>query len=50
MCGATEEFLMEVSVYQVSALSPYLFVFIMDELTRVPDEVPRHMIFGNDEL
>ena len=39
--GETEEFSITVGLHQGSALSPYLFVLVMDELTRdIQDEVP----------
>lgn len=33
-CKETEDFTVKVGVYQSSALSPYLFAVIMDELTK----------------
>ena len=39
--GDTEYFLVDIELHQGSALSPFLFTVIMDELTReIQDEVP----------
>ena len=39
--GKTNEFPITVGLHQGSALSPYLFALVMDELTRhMQDEVP----------
>ena len=34
LCGETEDFWVRVGVHQVSALSPYLFCLVMDEITK----------------
>lgn len=40
---------MKVDLYQGSVLSPYLFVFLMDELTRnIQDDVLWCMLFKNN--
>ena len=40
-CGETGEFLLTIGLHQGSALSPYLFALIMDELTaHIQEEVP----------
>ena len=39
--GDTEYFPIDIRLYQGSALSPFLFTIIMDELTReIQDEIP----------
>lgn len=44
-----KEFLITISLHQGSALSSYLFVFIMDELTKdIHDEIPQCMLFADD--
>ena len=48
-CGKTEEFPITIDLHQGSALSPYLFVLIMDELTaHIQEEVPWCMLFVDD--
>jgi hypothetical protein len=47
--GKTDEFPITIGVHQGSALSPFLFAIVMDELTRsIQDEVPRCMMFADD--
>ncbi|KAL4196363.1 hypothetical protein AMTRI_Chr04g245790 [Amborella trichopoda] len=47
--GETSEFSVTVGLHQGSTLSPYLFVLVMDSLTRhLQDEVPWCMLFADD--
>jgi len=47
--GDIEYFPIDIGLYQGSALSPFLFIIIMDELTgEIQDEVPWCMLFAND--
>nr|GEY15234.1 retrovirus-related Pol polyprotein LINE-1 [Tanacetum cinerariifolium] len=47
--GNTEFFSMEVSLHQGSAISPYLFTLILDELSRgIQENIPWCMIFADD--
>jgi len=49
LVGDTEYFLIDIGLYQSLALSPCLFIIIMDELTReIQDEVPWCMLFADD--
>nr|GEZ28542.1 retrovirus-related Pol polyprotein LINE-1 [Tanacetum cinerariifolium] len=47
--GNTEFFPVEVSLHQGSAISPYLFTLILDELSRgIQENIPWCMIFADD--
>ena len=47
--GETNSFPITVGLHQGSALSPYLFTLVMDELTRhMQDDVPWCMFFADD--
>uniref|UniRef100_A0A5B7A2U5 Putative reverse transcriptase family member n=1 Tax=Davidia involucrata TaxID=16924 RepID=A0A5B7A2U5_DAVIN len=47
--GETSEFSITVGLHLWSALSPYLFALVMDELTKhIQDEVPWCMFFADD--
>ena len=47
--GLTDEFEVGVGLYQGSALSPFLFAIIMDELTKdIRREAPCDMLFADD--
>ncbi|KAK3518615.1 hypothetical protein QTP70_005532 [Hemibagrus guttatus] len=47
--GQTEEFKVEVGVHQGSALSPFLFAMVMDQLSEeVRQESPCTMVFADD--
>ena len=43
--GITSEFLITIGLHQGLTLSPYLFVLVMDELSRlIQDEVPSYLV------
>ncbi|KAK3552031.1 hypothetical protein QTP70_031579 [Hemibagrus guttatus] len=46
--GQTEEFKVEVGLHQGSALSPFLFAMVMDQLSEVRQESPWTMMFADD--
>ena len=47
--GITSDFSITIELHQESALSLFLFVIVMDELTRaIQDEIPWFMLFADD--
>ena len=47
--GITSNFSITIGLHQGSALSPFLYVIVMDELTRaIQDEIPWCMLFVDD--
>ena len=47
--GITSNFSITIGLHQGSALSPFLFAIVMDELTRAnQDEIPWCMLFADD--
>ena len=47
--GETNDFTITVGLHKGSALSPYIFALVIDELTRhMQDEVPWCMLFADD--
>jgi hypothetical protein len=49
--GDTNDFSINIGLHQGSALSPYLFALVMDEVTRdIQDDIPWCMLFTNDVI
>jgi hypothetical protein len=47
--GDTNDFSINIGLHQGSALSPYLFAFVIDEVTRdIQDGIPWCMLFTDD--
>jgi hypothetical protein len=47
--GDTSDFPIKIGLHQGSALSPYLFALVMDEVTRdIQDSIPWCMLFADD--
>jgi hypothetical protein len=47
--GDTNDFPINIGLHQVSALSPYPFALVMDEVTRdIQDGIPWCMLFADD--
>jgi len=47
--GITSDFSITIGLHQESALSPFLFAIVMDELTRaILDDIPWCMLFADD--
>ena len=47
--GVTNEFSITTGVYQGSALSPFLFAIVMDEITKsILEKIPWCMLFADD--
>ena len=45
----TDDFLIKIGLHQGSALSPYLFALVMDEVTRdIQGDIPWCMLFADD--
>ena len=45
----TSDFSIRIGLHQGSALSPFLFAIVMDELTRgIQDEIPWYILFADD--
>ena len=49
LCLQLSEFSIKVGLHQEPTLSPYLFVLVMDELTKhIQDDVPQCLQFANE--
>jgi hypothetical protein len=49
--GNTDYFPIKIGLHQGSALSPYLFALVMDEVTRdIQGDIPWCMLFADDVL
>jgi len=49
LVGDTDDFPIDIGLYQGPALSPFLFTIVMDELTKgIQDEKPWCMLFVDD--
>ena len=49
MIKDTNDFPIKIRLRQGSALSPYLFTLVMDEVTRdIQGDIPWHMLFADD--
>ena len=47
--GDTDDFLIRIGLHQGSALSPYLFALVMDEVIRdIQGDIPWCMLFADD--
>ena len=47
--GDIKDFPIDIGLHQGSTLSPFLFIIVMDELTRgIQDKVPWCMLFADD--
>ena len=47
--GDTDDFSIRIGLHQGSALSPYLFALVMDEVTRdIQGDIPWYMLFADD--
>jgi hypothetical protein len=47
--GVTDDFPLKIGLHQGSALSPYLFALVMDEVTRdIQGDIPWCMLFADD--
>jgi len=47
--GLTSDFRITIGLHQGSALSPFFFAIVMDDLIRaIQDEIPWCMLFAND--
>jgi hypothetical protein len=49
--GDANDFLINIGIHQGSALSPYLFTLVMDEITRdIQGGIPWCMLFAHDVI
>ena len=49
LVGNIDDFLVDIGLHQGSELNPFLFIILMDELTRrIHDEIPWCMLFVDD--